>query len=94
MAVKSHMEIAPGLKVAAQMSEAPSDEELAFIRQTGVEYAVTWIDPAKASPQYYRSRREHFARGGIKLYGLGKSAGFRPGAGRRRPRAMALAAAV
>jgi mannonate dehydratase len=73
MAVKSHMEIAPGLKVAAQMSEAPSDEEMAFIRQTGVEYAVTWIDPAKASPQYYRSRREHFARGGIKLYGLGKS---------------------
>ena len=52
MAVKSHMEIAPGLKVAAQMSEAPSDEELAFIRQTGGEYAVTWIDPAKASPQY------------------------------------------
>ncbi|MCE2450702.1 MAG: mannonate dehydratase [Candidatus Latescibacteria bacterium] len=71
MAVKSHIEIAPGLKVAAQMSPEPSDEEMAFVRQMGVEYAVTWVDSAKASPEYYRSRREHFARGGIQLYGLG-----------------------
>ena len=73
MAVKSHIEITPGLKVAAQMSPEPSDEEMAFVRQMGVEYAVTWIDPAKASPEYYRSSREHFARGGIQLYGLGNS---------------------
>lgn len=73
MAVKSHIEITPGLKVAAQMSPEPSDEEMAFVRQMGVEYAVTWIDPAKANPEYYRSRREHFARGGIQLYGLGNS---------------------
>lgn len=73
MAVKSHIKIAPGLKVAAQMSPEPSNEEMALVRQMGVEYAVTWIDPAKASPEYYRSRREHFARGGIQLYGLGNS---------------------
>lgn len=73
MAVKSHIEITPGLKVAAQMSPEPSDEEMAFVRQMGVEYAVTWIDSAKASPEYYRSRREHFAQGGIQLYGLGNS---------------------
>ena len=73
MTVKSHIEIAPGLKVAAQMSPEPSDEEMAFVRQMGVEYAVTWIDSAKATPKYYRSRREHFARGGIQLYGLGNS---------------------
>lgn len=73
MAVKSHIEITPGLKVAAQMSPEPSDEEMAFVRQMGVEYAVTWIDSAKASPEYYRSRWEHFARGGIQLYGLGNS---------------------
>ena len=71
MAVKSHIEIAPGLKVAAQMSPEPSEEEMAFVRQMGVEYAVTWVDSAKASPEYYRRRREHFARGGIQLYGLG-----------------------
>ena len=70
MAVKTHIELAPGLKVAAQMSPEPSDEEMASVRQIGIEYAVTWIDPAKASPEYYRSRREHFARGGIQLYSL------------------------
>ena len=73
MAVKSHIELAPGLKVAAQMSPEPSEEEMALVRQMGVEYAVTWVDPAKASPEYYRSRREHFARGRIQLYGLGNS---------------------
>ena len=73
MAVKSHIEIAPGLKVAAQMSPEPSEEEMAFVRQMGVEYAVTWVGAAKASPEYYRSRREHFARGGIQLYGLGNN---------------------
>lgn len=71
MTGKSHIEIEPGLKVAAQMSPEPTDEEMTFVRQMGVEYAVTWIDPEKASPEYYRSRREHFERGGIKLYGLG-----------------------
>ena len=35
MSVKSHIEIAPGLKVAAQMSPEPSDEEMAFVRQMG-----------------------------------------------------------
>ena len=70
MAVKTHIELAPGLKVAAQMSPEPSDEEMASVRQIGIEYAVTWIDGTKASPEYYRSRREHFARGGIQLYSL------------------------
>ena len=35
MAVKSHMKIAPGLKVAAPTSPEPSDEEMAFVRQMG-----------------------------------------------------------
>ena len=70
MAVKSHIELAPGLKVAAQMSPEPSDEEMASVRQIGIEDAVTWIDGTNASPEYYRSRREHFARGGIQLYSL------------------------
>jgi mannonate dehydratase len=72
MAVKSHIRVEPGLKVAAQMSSEPSEEEMAFVRQMGVEYAVIWIDSDKASAEYYRSRREHFEGGGIKLYGLGK----------------------
>lgn len=71
MTGKSHIKIEPGLKVAAQMGPDPTEEEMMLVRQMGVDYAVTWIDAGKASPEYYRSCREHFERGGIKLYGLG-----------------------
>ena len=71
MTGKSHIKIEPGLKVAAQMGPEPTEEEMMLVRQMGVDYAVTWIDAGKASPEYYRSCREHFERGGIKLYGLG-----------------------
>ncbi len=37
MVVKSHIELEPGLKVAAQMSPEPTEEEMAFVRQMGVE---------------------------------------------------------
>jgi len=71
MPVKSHIDVAPGLKVAAQMGAEPSEKDFRFAQQMGVEHAVTWIDPAKASAEYYRSRREEFERHGINLYGLG-----------------------
>ena len=71
MTARSHIKIEPGLKVAAQMPPEPTDEQLAFVRQMGVNYAVTWIDPKKAGPDYYLSRRKRFEEGGIKLYGLG-----------------------
>jgi mannonate dehydratase len=71
MAVKSHIKVEPGLKIAAQMPAEPKEEDFQFAQQMGVEYAVTWIDPKKASPQYYRSRREDFDKHGIQLYGLG-----------------------
>ena len=72
MLVKSHIEVAPGLKVAAQMAPEPSEEDFTFARQMCVAHAVIWVDPAKASAEYYRGRREDFERHGINLYGLGK----------------------
>ena len=71
MPVKSHIKVAPGLKVAAQMHAEPSEADFSFANQMGVDQAVSWVDPAKASAEYYRGRREDFARHGIQLYGLG-----------------------
>lgn len=48
--------IAPGIKVAAQMSPEPSAEDLQFVRQMGVEYVVLWTDGKKAGYDYYRCR--------------------------------------
>jgi mannonate dehydratase len=73
MAVKSNVPIEPGIKVAAQMSPEPSEEDLQFVRQMGVEYAVLWTDGRHAGYDYYASRRELFEKAGLKIYGFGNS---------------------
>jgi mannonate dehydratase len=59
------------MKIAAQMSPEPSEEELQFVQQMGIEYAVLWTGADKASVEYYASRRELFARHGITVFGFG-----------------------
>ena len=63
--------ILPGIKVTAQMSPEPSDEDLEFVRALGVTHAVLWTDAKKASYEYYASRRELFDKSDISIYGLG-----------------------
>jgi mannonate dehydratase len=63
--------IAPNIKVTAQVSPEPTDDDLAFISQMGVEYVVSWTDSAHASYEYYARCRERFESAGLKLYGLG-----------------------
>lgn len=65
--------IAPGLKLAGQMSPEPSETDLAFYRQMGVEHAVLWTDATKSSADYYASRKKLFADHGIAVYGFGNS---------------------
>jgi mannonate dehydratase len=65
--------IEPGIKVAAQMSPEPSQEDLDFVRQMGVEYVVLWTSGDKASYEYYATRRELFGKAGLKVYGFGNS---------------------
>ena len=63
----------PGIKIAAQMSPDPTEEDLAFVRRMGVDHAVLWTSGDKASYAYYASRRELFESAGIKVYGFGSS---------------------
>ena len=65
--------IEPGIKIAAQMSPEPTQEDLDFARQMGVEYAVLWTDAEHSSYDYYASRREIFEKAGISIYGFGNS---------------------
>ena len=60
-----------GTQIALQMSPEPSQEDLDFARQLGVEYVVLWTDDTKAGYDYYASRRELFERAGLKIYGFG-----------------------
>src|SRR5262245_4336932 len=63
--------IAPGTHIALQMSPEPSEEDLQFAQQLGLEYVVLWTDATKAGYDYYASRRELFERAGLKIYGFG-----------------------
>ena len=65
--------IEPGIKVTAQMSPEPTEEDLQFTKQIGVEYVVLWTDGEHANYDYFMSRREIFENAGLKIYGFGNS---------------------
>ncbi|MXX02318.1 MAG: D-mannonate dehydratase, partial [Gemmatimonadetes bacterium] len=67
------MEIEPGLKIAGQMSPEPTQEDLQFARQLGIEYVCLWTDGEHANYDYFMSRREIYEKAGIKIYGFGNS---------------------
>ena len=65
--------IEQGIKVTAQMSPEPTEEDLQFTKQIGVEYVVLWTDGEHANYDYFMSRREIFENAGLKIYGFGNS---------------------
>jgi mannonate dehydratase len=70
---KAMIPVPPGMKIAAQVNPEPSEEDLAFLSQMGVEYAVLWTNGEKASYDYYASRKQLFGAHGIGVYGFGSS---------------------
>lgn len=65
--------VAPGIKIAAQMKPEPTEEDVAFVRQMGVEHVVVWTNAAKSSAEYYTERKAFFAARGLNIYGFGNS---------------------
>jgi mannonate dehydratase len=65
------MPIAPGIKIAAQITPEPTADDMAFVRQMGVEHVVLWTNGDKASYEYYQSRRALFEANGLHVYGFG-----------------------
>jgi mannonate dehydratase len=63
--------IAAGLKIAAQPESDPAPEDLAFIRQMGVEHVVLWASGDKACYEYYMQQRRIFEDAGLSIYALG-----------------------
>lgn len=65
--------IPPGMKIAAQATPEPTEDDLAFLKQMGVEHVVLWTDGTKASYAYYSSRKQLFEAHGLKVHGFGSS---------------------
>jgi mannonate dehydratase len=67
-------DIEQGIKIAAQVTPEPTEKDLAFINQMGVDYVVLWTGGDKASAEYYASRRDLFEEAGLIVYGFGSRA--------------------
>jgi mannonate dehydratase len=59
-----------GIKIAAQMPPEPSEDELRFVKQMGIDYVILWTDEKKSGFDYYASRRKLFEDAGFKIYGF------------------------
>jgi mannonate dehydratase len=61
----------PLMKLSFQASPEPSEDDIRFLQQMGIEYVVLWCDADKAGYDYYYSRRQLFESAGIKILGFG-----------------------
>lgn len=66
-------QIAPGIKLAAQISPEAPEHDLRFIKQMGIDHVVLWTDATKSSPEYYANRKTHFTAHGLEVYGFGNA---------------------
>jgi mannonate dehydratase len=61
----------PFMKIAYQAPAEPSETDIRFIQQMGVDYVVLGTNAEKSSYEYYNSRRLLYDAAGIKVYGFG-----------------------
>ncbi len=60
-----------GMKIALQARTEPTEEDIAFIQQMGLDQVVLWTDASKASAEYYASRKKIYGAAGINVFGFG-----------------------
>jgi mannonate dehydratase len=73
LAANPYDSIAPGIKIAAQITPEPTETELNFLRQMGIGHVVLWTDASKSSGEYYADRKAFYAAHGIDVYGFGNA---------------------
>jgi mannonate dehydratase len=59
------------MKIALQASPEPTETDLSFIRQMGIDNVVLWTDSKKSGYEYYSSRRKLYEAAGIRIFGFG-----------------------
>src|SRR5277367_3841148 len=65
----------PGIKIATSYQADPTDDDLLFLRQIGVEYVSLPATPETANAESFVRMRERFEAGGIKVYNIGSGVG-------------------
>lgn len=62
-----------GMKIALQASPEPSENDIRFVQQMGLDQVVLWTDASKSSAEYYASRKKLYGDAGINVFGFGNS---------------------
>jgi mannonate dehydratase len=65
----------PGIKIATSYRADPTDEDLTFLNQIGVEYVSLPATPQTANVESFTKMRERYEAGGIKVYNVGSGVG-------------------
>ncbi len=62
---------APGIKLCAQVSPRPTDEELLFLKQIGAEYVSVWSTPDLRTAEGFMEIKKRYADAGITVWNIG-----------------------
>ena len=65
----------PGIKIATSYRADPTDEDLLFLNQIGVEYVSLPATPETANAESFTKMRERYEAAGIKVYNVGSGVG-------------------
>ena len=61
------------IKIAAQVSPNPSEEDIAFIKEMGLDYVTLFAGKEEANYDFFMKQREIFETNDLKIYGFGNS---------------------
>ena len=64
---------APGIKLCAQASAKPTDEELLFLKQMGAEYVSVGSTPDLRTAEGFLQIKKRYADAGITVWNIGNT---------------------
>ena len=65
--------IAPGIKLCAQSSATPTDEQLLFLKQIGAEYVSVGSTPDLRTAEGFQQIKKRYADAGITVWNIGNT---------------------
>ena len=66
-----HPDLAPGIKIAVQLGSDPSDDDLRFVNQLGVQYVTIWVHADGATYENFVRLRQKVEGAGLKVWHIG-----------------------
>ena len=67
------MKKSPEIKIAAQVRPNPTEEDIAFIKELGLNYVTLFAGKGEANYDFFIKQREIFETNNLKIYGFGNS---------------------